>query len=79
MKAAAGIAAVIGSAGLIGYGLFDRSRRAAKLTEFSLESNNELEDTVKLHPEAPGGELEIHQDLTASVEEASQKEVVLTK
>ena len=76
----AGIAGATGTAGVLGlFGLFYHRRRQAELAAMSFEGEDRVEDEVKLHPEAPGGELEIEDNAATSGEESSQKEVVLTK
>ncbi|MDY7022359.1 MAG: hypothetical protein SWJ54_13550 [Cyanobacteriota bacterium] len=74
----AGIAAA--AAGLFGLGAFYRSRREAdQPTVLSFENVEEFNDEQVLHPEAPGGELDVTDSEVTAVEEFTQKEVALTK
>ncbi len=76
---AAGIAAATGTAGFLGLGLFYYRRRQAELAAMSFESVDEVNDVAKVHPEAPGGELEMQENTATSKEESVQKEVVFSK
>ena len=76
---AAGITAATGTAGFLGLGLLYHRRREAELAAMSFEIDDQLNDPVKLHPEAVDGELEIKDNATTSGAESSQKEVVLSK
>ena len=78
-KSAAGIAGIAGIASLSGLGLFYYRRREAELAAMSFDLNDDINDGVKLHPEAPGGELEIEDTGATSPAESSEKEPVLTK
>ncbi|WP_413160049.1 hypothetical protein ACL6C3_16660 [Capilliphycus salinus ALCB114379] len=76
---AAGIAVATGTAGLFGLGFWSYRRREAELAAMSFEGEDQVNDEVKLHPEAPGGELEVKDNTATSDRESSQKQVVLTK
>jgi hypothetical protein len=76
---AAGIAAVTGTAGFLGLGLWYQRRREAELAAMSFESADEVNDATKVHPEAPGGELDMQENTATLKEESAQKEVVFSK
>lgn len=76
---AAGIAAATGTAGFLGLGLWYQRRRQAELAAMSFDNVDEVNDGAKVHPEAPGGELEMQENTATSKEESTQKEVVFSK
>ncbi|MEL7036175.1 MAG: hypothetical protein AAFO04_11220 [Cyanobacteria bacterium J06592_8] len=74
----AGIAAA--AAGLFGLGVLYRSRREAdEPTVLSFENVEFVNDQQVLHPEAPGGELDVTASQATAVDSSTDKEVALTK